>query len=120
MGQTAAVPLQAGQLVALSDVTAQLVPARGQRVIGIRLLPGRYPARGLAPSDPVEVVGLSSSGVTETVPGEAVFQARVVAMSPPDTEGAVVVDLLIDTSAADAAHAAAAGGALVTLLGPAR
>ncbi|KAA5825446.1 hypothetical protein F1721_32945 [Saccharopolyspora hirsuta] len=120
VGQLAAANLRAGQLVALSDVTTQLVPGRGQRVIGVRVLPGRYPARGLVPNDPVEVVGLSSSGVAETVPGEAVFQARVVQSSPPDAEGAVVVDLLIDSAAAEQAHAAAAGGALVTLLGPAR
>ncbi|MGW1680094.1 SAF domain-containing protein [Saccharopolyspora sp. NPDC002376] len=120
VGQIAAGNLRAGQLVALSDVTTQLVPARGQRMIGIRLLPGRYPARGLAPNDPVEVVGLSSTGGAETVQGEAVFQARVVQSSPLDAEGAVVVDLLIDSSAAEQAHAAAAGGALVTLLGPTR
>lgn len=87
-------------------------------MIGFRLLPGRYPARGLAPNDPVEVVGLSSSGATDTVTGGARFRARVVQASLPDSEGAVVVDLLIDSSAADQADAAAAGGALVKLLGP--
>ncbi|MEV5542048.1 SAF domain-containing protein [Saccharopolyspora shandongensis] len=122
VGQIAATNLRAGHLLALSDVTTQAVPAGGQQVIGVRLTLGRYPARGLAPNDPVEVVGLSESdsGATETVTGGARFRARVVQASLPDSEGAVVVDLLIDSSAAEQADAAAAGGALVKLLGPTR
>ncbi|SDY01016.1 SAF domain-containing protein [Saccharopolyspora shandongensis] len=120
VGQIAAANLRAGHLLAFSDVTTQVVPARGQQVIGVRLPPGRYPARGLAPNDPVEVVGLSSSGTTsETVAGGTGFQARVVQTSPPDSEGAIVVDLLIDSSASEQADSTAAGGALVKLLGPA-
>ncbi|MEV0700037.1 SAF domain-containing protein [Saccharopolyspora sp. NPDC050389] len=121
VGQIAAANLRAGHLLAFSDVTTQVVPAKGQQVIGVRLPLGRYPARGLAPNDLVEVVGVSSSGTaSETVTGGAGFQARVVQASPPDSEGAVVVDLLIDSSAAEQAAAAAADGALVKLLGPTR
>ncbi|WP_029535689.1 SAF domain-containing protein [Saccharopolyspora spinosa] len=119
VGQVAAGNLRAGQLLSHGDVMAQRVPAVGQQVIGVRLPQGRFPARGLFPNDPVEVVTLSTTGAAaETVPSGSGFRARVVQVSPPDAEGAIVADLLIADSLAEQASAAATSGALVTLLGP--
>ncbi|MGW5643679.1 SAF domain-containing protein [Saccharopolyspora sp. NPDC003762] len=120
LGHVAASNLRAGRLLSPTDVTTQAVPAAGQHVLGIRLEPGHFPARGLAPNDPVAVLALtpSADATGDTVAAGGGFRARVVQVSPPDADGAIVADLLIPADAAEQASAAAAGGALVMLLGP--
>ncbi|WP_243793815.1 SAF domain-containing protein [Saccharopolyspora gloriosae] len=122
VGQVAGRNLHAGDLLAPSDLATQAVPGPGQRVLGLRLEPGRYPARGLAPNDPIAVHPApdestsSASGTHE--PGGQEFSARVVRASPPDADGAITADVLIPESTAPAAVEAAVGGAQVSLLGP--
>ncbi|QGK70291.1 hypothetical protein GIY23_12840 [Allosaccharopolyspora coralli] len=120
-GQVAARPLQAGALLGDADVSAQTVPGPGEQVVGIRLEPGRIPARGLHPNDLVAVVPVTEQSSVDTggaVSGGGEFRARVVQSSPPDADGAVTVDVLIESSVQTKASAAAAGGALVIVLGP--
>ncbi|GAB2677321.1 hypothetical protein GCM10027271_42690 [Saccharopolyspora gloriosae] len=121
VGQVAGRNLHAGDLLAPDDLAAQAVPGPGQWVLGLRLEPGRYPARGLAPNDPIAVhpapdEGVSSGSGTQQSGQE--FPARVVHVSPPDADGAITADVLIPESTAPAAVEAAVGGAQVSLLGP--
>ena len=123
-GRVASRPLQPGQLLRSGDLTAQQVPSSGQEVLGLRLSPGRYPAGGLSPNDPVQVVPVQSSGSSSSAgtgagsvagPG---FAARVVNAIGPDADGALSVDVLIPTDRAEQASTAASGSPLVRLLGP--
>lgn len=125
VGRVAAQNLHTGRLLAPGEVTRQVVPGPGQRVIGVRLEPGRFPARGLVANDPVAVhpapdaTSSASAAEQPSTPGGDFF-ARVVRTSPPDADGAVVVDLLIPDSTAPTAVTAAVDGAQVSLLGPSR
>ena len=121
VGQLAATPLHAGQLLSHSGLTSHPVPGPGRQVLGLRLAPGHYPARGLVPNDPIQVVALnpqaSTDAGTSAVAGPG-FPARVVRASGPDPDGALTADVLVDQIHAGEATSAAATGALVTLLGP--
>ena len=123
-GRMASRPLQPGQLLRSGDLTAQQVPSSGQEVLGLRLGPGRYPAGGLSPNDPVQVVPVQSSGSSSSAGSEAGsvagpgFAARVVHSVGPDADGALSVDVLITSDRAEQASTAAAGAPLVRLLGP--
>lgn len=122
--QRAAVPLRAGQLLSRSALTHQTVPGPGQQVVGLRLTAGHYPADGLAPNDPVQVIPVNPQAASDPTTGApavgAGFSARVVRTAGPDPDGALTVDVLVDQSRAPDASNAAATGALVTLLGPTR
>ena len=124
VGRVASRPLQPGQLLRSGDVSSQQVPGPGQQVLGLRLTPGRYPAGGLSPNDPIQVVPIDGGGSATSAgsgsgsvsgPG---FPARVVNVLGPDADGAVSVDVLITADRAEQASTAAAGSPLVRLLGP--
>ncbi|WP_338596907.1 SAF domain-containing protein [Saccharopolyspora sp. SCSIO 74807] len=124
VGLVAGHNLKAGSLLAHSDLIRQAVPGPGQQVVGLRLEPGRFPARGLAPNDPVVVRPAPENSSTAADSGAQIspqgteFTARVVRSSPPDADGAITVDLLVAEDTASAAAQAAVTGAQVSLLGP--
>ena len=125
-GRVATRALQPDQLLRSGDVSSQQVPRPGQEVLGLRLTPGRYPAGGLSPNDPIQVVPVDDGGSATSAgsgrgsgsvagPG---FPARVVNALGPDADGALSVDVLITADQAEQASTAAAGSPLVRLLGP--
>lgn len=125
-GRVATRALQPGQLLRSGDLSSQQVPGPGQEVLGLRLSPGRYPAAGLSPNDPIQVVPVDSGGSATSagsgsgsVSGHG-FPARVVNAIGPDADGALSVDVLITADQAEQASTAAAGSPLVRLLGPNR
>lgn len=121
IGRIAATNLPAGQVLSPREVTSQVVPGPGQRLLGLRVKAGHLPARGLHPNDPIEVIPAASPSTVGTPsgpPAGAGFPARVVQTAPPDTDAAVTVDVLIDDTMTGQASAAAAGDVLVMLLGP--
>ncbi len=125
-GRVATRALQPGQLLRKGDLSSQQVPSSGQEVLGLRLAPGRYPAGGLSPNDPIQVVPIdgggsatSASSGSGSVSGPG-FPARVVNALGPDADGALSVDVLITADQAEQASTAAAGSPLVRLLGPSR
>ena len=125
-GRVATRALQPGQLLRSGDLSSQQVPGPGQQVLGLRLSPGRYPAGGLSPNDPIQVVPIDGGGSatsagsgSRSVSGPG-FPARVVNAIGPDADGALSVDVLITADQAEQASTAAAGSPLVRLLGPNR
>jgi len=112
IGQRAASGLVDGQVLTVSALTQDLVPAAGERLVAIRLESGRVPG-GLAPGDLVDVLAVPPSGDPGTAeqldaPSPLAHAVRVDSLGEtPD--GAVVVTVLVkeDEAHAIAAHSAA-------------
>lgn len=121
VGQTAAEPAPAGAVLAPGHVSEQGVPGVGELLVGLRGEPGSIPARGLRPGEVVRVVPVADAatgadgGQAETAGG---FDARVLGMGEPDSQGVVTVDVVVSADLAARATAAAAGRVLLVLRGP--
>jgi hypothetical protein len=122
VGQVTRSTLPAGTVLAPGQLTAQPVPGQGERLVGLSVKPGRVPARGLAPGDLVQVSPVAGGTGTDTGQASAStagpFRARVLGVGPPDSTGAVTVDVVVGADAAQAATSAAAGQVVVVQLGP--
>lgn len=99
VGQVAAIGLPAGSLLVRTDITPTEVPAAGQQLVGVAVNPGQLPARPLTAGDKVLVVqtpgdfsGSDGGTITRSVP---TIPATVLDVSPPESDGTVVVDLLV-------------------------
>jgi hypothetical protein len=113
----AAVPLAPGTLLGRADVGTATSPVPGQAVTAVALKAGTYPLN-LAAGDRVQVVpaGTPQAGPSPE-PSESALPmvAVVTAVSQPDTQGAIVADLLLDEAGAAKVAAAPAGTALTLL-----
>ncbi|GAA1034283.1 hypothetical protein GCM10009565_88680 [Amycolatopsis albidoflavus] len=122
VGQVARSALPAGSVLAPRQLSAQPVPGPGERLVGLAVKPGHLPARGLSPGDLVQVSpvagGTGSDLGQPSASASGPFQARVVGTGPPDSTGAVTVDVVVGMDAAQAATSAAAGQVVVVQLGP--
>lgn len=122
VGQVARSTLPAGTVLAPGQLTAQPVPGPGERLVGLPVKPGHLPARGLAPGDLVQVTPVAGGTGTDagqtTASTAGPFRARVLGVGPPDSTGAVTVDVLVGADTAQAASSAAAGQVVLVQLGP--
>ncbi|HWD05818.1 MAG TPA: SAF domain-containing protein [Amycolatopsis sp.] len=122
VGQVARSSLPAGTVLAPGQVSAQPVPGPGERLVGLAVKPGHLPARGLLRGDLVQVSPVAAGTGTDAGQASAStagpFRARVVGTGPPDSTGAVTVDVVVGADAAPAATSAAAGQVVVVQLGP--
>jgi hypothetical protein len=100
-GEVAAVSLVAGTLLAPADLTSALVPGPGQQLVPVALKATQLPASGLVPGEQVLVVatpgaaGQAGSAQAGTAPLTQSVPAAVYQVSPADSSGEVVVDLLV-------------------------
>ncbi len=122
-GEIAATALPRGQLLAPSDLTTLLPPGPGQLLVPLPVRPSFIPASGLAPGDHVLAIATpaalgqsassaaSAPAITADVPGvvEAVSTA-------PNSDGYVVVDLLVASSAGAPLEDQASTGQLALLV----
>lgn len=123
VGQMTRSSLPAGSVLVPGQLTDQLVPGPGERLVGLPVKPGHLPARGLSAGDLVQVQpvagGTGTDGANQTQASTAgPFQARVLGVGQPDSTGAVTVDLLVGSDAAQTATSAAAGQVVLVQLGP--
>ena len=122
VGQVTRASLPAGTVLAPGQLTAQPVPGPGERLVGLAVKPGHLPARGLAPGDLVQVTPVAGGTGTDAGPAATStagpFRARVLDVGPPDSAGAVTVDVLVGSDTAPAATSAAAGQVVLVQLGP--
>ena len=116
VGQRAAVDLSAGSLLTEQAVTAQVVPAAGQSLVGVAVTSAQLPAQVLQPGDRVRVVdtptaqGEPPSTTPDTIPGE------VASVQGPDDTGLTVVNLTVrEDRAADLAARVATGRVALVL-----
>jgi hypothetical protein len=106
IGQTAAVTLRSGTLLAPTELTGAQTPAAGQVLVALPIKPQSLPASGLAPGDHVLIVatpgeqGEAGSSASGAPPLPAPITGLVEAVSGvTDQEGFNVVDVLVTSSA---------------------
>jgi hypothetical protein len=111
VGLRAATDLVAGSLLAEASVTAAVVPAAGEAVVGVALTPGQMPGEPLLPGDVVLVVGTPGPGDATPVQAPAPIEAAVLRTYPaagPSEQ--VIVDVLVSSEqAADLVSRVATG-----------
>lgn len=117
VGRQASVDLMRGMLLMDRAVTERITPVSGQELVPIALKPSRLPARGLRPGDVVRVVPSedSQAEAAAKTPRPTAVVDKVKAM---DTDGLVVVDLLVNDADADVVASQASRGQLVLVLRP--
>ncbi|MFD9963997.1 hypothetical protein [Amycolatopsis sp. NPDC058986] len=122
VGKVARSMLPAGSVLTRGQLSVQPVPGPGERLVGLPVKPGHLPARGLSPSDLVQVTPVAGGAGTDvgSAPASAAgsFRARVLGVGLPDSTGAVTVDVVVGADAAQAASSAAAGQIVLVQLGP--
>lgn len=127
VGQVAAVGLPAGSLLTRADLSATALPAAGQQLVGVAVKPGQLPARTLTAGSRVLIVQTpggftgTDSGSTTQASGVLVapIPASVVDVSPPATDGTVVVDVLVSAAAGPRVAAIASTGHVALIEQPA-
>lgn len=115
VGRPVGVALVPGTLLSRAHLaTDKLLPA-GRDVVGLSLKPGQVPL-GVAPGDPVIVVGTPTSASSSTDPDVAEIRvlatnAKVLAVEPPAASGDItVVSVIVDAGDAPAVAGAGASG----------
>jgi hypothetical protein len=99
IGMRAARDLTAGSLLVDAAITEETIPAAGDTLVGIPLMPGQLPAQQPRPGDTVRIVGTprQQEEVSEANPGPVV-DATVVAVSRDEVSGQFVVDVTVPTA----------------------
>lgn len=95
VGQYAAVPLLAGTLLAMDQLTEEPVPPSGQQLVAIGLPPDRLPGGTLDGGDPVMLVTTTRQNA-EPEENPRTFAARVHEVQPAEgRDDDIVVSLLV-------------------------
>ncbi|MFW6033593.1 MAG: SAF domain-containing protein [Actinomycetota bacterium] len=117
-GLRAASDLVAGSLLTEASVTASVVPAAGEAVVGVALGPAQVPGEPLLPGDVVLVVDTPRSGDEPPAEAPAAIEATVLKTYPPTgPSDPLVVDVVVsDDQAADLAARVATGRVGVVLM----
>lgn len=118
IGRYAAVDLRRGTLLAPSQLTAALSPRPGQQVVPVAVKLGQLPARGFRPGDQVLVIATPGQQGQEQDTGNGAAPlgqdtpATVDAVSNPDADGNVRIDLVVDAKVGPAIAKQASTGRL--------
>lgn len=117
-GLRAASDLVAGSLLTEASVTASVVPAAGEAVVGVALGPAQVPGEPLLPGDVVLVVDTPRSGDEPPAEAPAAIEATVLKTYPPTgPSDPLVVDVVVsDDQAAGLAARVATGRVGVVLM----
>lgn len=118
VGKTAVSDLPEGTLVTDASVRAGSAVAKGLDTIGILAKPGQLPAQRLRTGDAVSLVHTpqEDAGTDASSKTPDSIDAKVVGVSSPDANGAVVVDVAVSgTDSAPLAAWSARGAATIVL-----
>lgn len=113
VGKRAASDLAAGTLVGPDEVVETVVPGAGESLVGVAIAPGMMPAEPLRRGDAIRLV--QTPGQSGEVVGQPqTISARVVAVTPGDTQ--TVVDVIVSSDrAAELAARSATGKVSIVL-----
>jgi hypothetical protein len=115
VGAYAAVPLVAGTLLSMDQLTEQRVPGPGEQLVAIGLSRDRLPGRSLQAGNPVLLVATGNQ--TDPADQPATFAATVHAVQDAGGRNAdLVVSLVVDERDGAVVAALAAAGDLTVVL----
>lgn len=116
VGQRAALDIAAGGLLTPAVIAPEIVPAKGQTVVGLALGNGMMPAIPLKTGDDVRVVQTpgAQGQIGEVSP--VTVTAKVVAVTRSENGESALVDLLVGADAAPDLAARAATGKVAVVL----
>lgn len=110
VGQRAAVTLSAGSLLTDAAVTAQVLPASGESLVGVALHPAQLPAEPLQAGDRIRIVDTPASQGEPPLSTPQTIAAVVVSTEAPDDNGQRIVNVTVPSGlAADLAARVATG-----------
>jgi hypothetical protein len=120
-GQTAAVALTPGTLLAPADLTGAQPPGPGQVLVAIPVKPESLPASGLQPGDSVLIVGTPGDQGQSGNSGQATLSSPVAGTveavnAVTDQDGFDVVDVLVPTAAGVQVAAQASTGQIALIV----
>jgi hypothetical protein len=119
IGMRAAADLMSGTLLQRRMVTDQITPLANQQLIPIAVKPSRLPARGLRPGDRLFVMlRPESPSVPDVREPSGGIEAIVDHTKGPDTDGLMVVDVLVNRTDAPKLGPLAADGQVALALMP--
>lgn len=116
VGQRAALDLAAGGLVTDEAVTATVLPAKGQSVVGISLPPGLLPGEPLRAGDDVRVVATPGEQGEVSAGEQRFIAATVVGVQADPQTGQSVISVQVPYDAAAELAARAATGKVALVL----
>jgi hypothetical protein len=116
VGQRAAMDMAAGSLVTDEEVTAKVVPSRGNSVVGVALPPSLMPGEPLVAGDQVRIVA-TPGPQGDVGPGDpAAIMATVVGLYPNGENGQTVVAVEVPQGQAAELAARSATGKVALVL----
>jgi hypothetical protein len=117
IGLRAATDLVAGSLLTEASVTADVVPAAGEAVVGVALNPAQVPGEPLLPGDVLLVVDTPRSGDDPPAEEPSAIEATVLRTYPPaGPSDPLVVDVVVPSEQATALAARVATGRVGVVL----
>ncbi|KFU78445.1 hypothetical protein SAMN04489729_6886 [Amycolatopsis lurida] len=118
IGRAPAVGLQKGTLLAAASLIPEGVPGPAFQVVGLRVEAGHRPSQPLWPHARVCVSPLPQALPCDSFPPVgSVFVAQVAGVGLPDSDGTVVVDVIVDPEHIGPALTAASGSVIISLRG---
>lgn len=100
VGQRAAADLTAGTLLSQDAVTDVIIPAAGQTVVGVALLPPQLPTEQIIPGDQVRVFDTPNPGDEPPRETPSAIAATVVSVSDVTDTGHIIVNVLVERDVA--------------------
>ncbi|RIQ12220.1 SAF domain-containing protein [Jiangella rhizosphaerae] len=100
VGQRAAADLTAGTLLSQDAVTDVIIPAAGQTVVGVALLPPQLPTEQIIPGDQVRVFDTTNPGDEPPRETPSAIAATVVSVSDVTDTGHIIVNVLVERDVA--------------------
>lgn len=116
VGQRAALDIAAGGLLTPAVIASEVVPAKGQTVVGLALGNGMMPAIPLKTGDDVRVVQTPGAQGQVGDVSPVTVTAEVVAVTRSEDGQSALVDLLVGADAAPDLAARAATGKVAVVL----
>jgi len=116
VGKRAAMDMAAGSLVTGEEVTAKVLPARGQSVVGVALPPSLMPGEALVAGDRVRIVATPGQQGEVGQGPPAAITATVVGLYPNGENGQTVVAVQVPQERAAELAARSATGKVALVL----